>query len=143
MIEIKKFTFDNKNLMNKAIAIRYEVFVIGQNCPAELEYEFEEESTHFLVFANNKAIATARHRRTEKGYKLERFAVLNNERGKGYGNLVLKAILRDLKGFSGLIYMHAQEQVLPFYKKLGFKKEGDIFEEAGIMHYKMKLVNNN
>ena len=143
MIEIKKFTFDNKNLMNKAIAIRHEVFVIGQNCPAELEYEFEEESTHFLVFDNNKAIATARHRRTEKGYKLERFAVLNNERGKGYGNIVLKAILRDLKDFSGLIYMHAQEQVLPFYKKLGFKKEGDIFEEAGIMHYKMKLVNNN
>ena len=142
MTEIKKFSFDNKDLMKKAFAIRNEVFVIGQNCPADIEYEFEEESTHFLVFANNKAIATARHRRTEKGYKLERFAVLNNERGKGYGNLVLKAILRDLKGFSGLIYMHAQEQVLPFYKKLGFKKEGDIFEEAGIMHYKMNLINN-
>ena len=140
MIEIKKFTFNNKNLMNKAIDIRHEVFVIGQNCPANLEYEFEEESTHFLVFDNNKAIATARYRKTEKGYKLERFAVLNKERGKGYGNLVLKEILKDLKNFSGLIYMHAQEEVLPFYEKLGFEKEGDIFEEAGIMHYKMKLI---
>lgn len=142
MIEIKKFTFDNKSLMNKAFAIRHEVFVVGQNCPAELEYEFEEESTHFLVIHNNKAIATARHRKTEKGYKLERFAVLQTERGKGYGNLVLNAILKDLKNFSGLIYMHAQEQVLPFYEKIGFKKEGDIFEEAGIMHYKMKLCKN-
>jgi predicted GNAT family N-acyltransferase len=35
--------------------------------------------------------------------------------------------------------MHAQQQVIPFYEKLGFVKEGDIFEEAGIMHYKMTL----
>ena len=139
MIYIKKFDFDDKDLMKKAFAIRHEVFVLGQNCPADLEYEFEEESTHFLVTDNNKAVATARHRRTEKGYKLERFAVLKNKRGKGYGNLVLKEILNDLKDFSGLIYMHAQEQVLPFYEKLGFKKEGEAFEEAGIMHYKMKL----
>lgn len=142
MIKITKFNFYNKSLMNKAIAIRYEVFVVGQKCPEDLEYEFEEESTHFLVFNNNKAIATARHRKTKKGYKLERFAVLKKERGKGYGNLVLKAILKDLKNSSELIYMHAQEQVLPFYEKLGFEKEGKIFEEAGIMHYKMKLIKN-
>ena len=139
MIEIKKFYFHNKRMMNQAISIRHEVFVIGQNCPAKLEYEFEEESTHFLVINDNKPIATARHRKTKSGYKLERFAVLKNERGKGYGNIVLKAILNDLKDFSGLIYMHAQEEVLPFYEKLGFKKEGGRFEEAGIMHYKMTL----
>ena len=139
MIEINKFRFSNNDLMKKAFAIRHEVFVVGQNCPADIEYEFEEESTHFLVTDNNKAIATARHRKTEKGYKLERFAVLKSERGKGYGNLVLNAILKDLKDFPGLIYMHAQEQVLPFYEKIGFKKQGEIFEEAGIMHYKMRL----
>ena len=33
MIEIKKFQFDNKNLMKIAQNIRYDVFVIGQNCP--------------------------------------------------------------------------------------------------------------
>ena len=139
MLMIKKFTFENKTLREKAFAIRHEVFVVGQNCPKDLEYEFEEQSTHFLVIVNNKAVATARHRKTKKGYKLERFAVLESERGKGYGNHVLIAIMKDLKDYSGLIYMHAQEQVLPFYEKLGFKKEGGIFEEAGIMHYKMKL----
>ena len=139
MIEIIKFTFENKDLRQKAFAIRNKVFVIGQNCPKDLEYEFEEESTHFLVIVNNKAVATARHRKTKKGYKLERFAVLESERGKGYGNHVLIAILKDLRDYAGLIYMHSQAQVLPFYEKLGFKKEGDLFEEAGIMHYKMKL----
>ena len=139
MIEIKRFTFDDSELMQIAHQIRHEVFVIGQNCPADLEYEFEEESTHFLVLYNGKAVATARHRKTKNGYKLERFAVLKSQRGKGYGNVVLKAILEDLQGFKGLIYMHAQMQVLPFYEQFGFIKEGGEFEEAGIMHYKMTL----
>ena len=139
MIEIKKFTFDDSELMQIAHQIRHEVFVIGQNCPEELEWEFEEESTHFLVLDNGESVATARHRKTDKGYKLERFAVLESEREKGYGKIVLKAILDDLSDFKGLMYMHAQKKVLPFYEKLGFKKEGEEFEEAGIMHFKMYL----
>jgi predicted GNAT family N-acyltransferase len=35
--------------------------------------------------------------------------------------------------------MHAQSDVLPFYKKMGFIKEGEEFKEAGIMHFKMTL----
>jgi predicted GNAT family N-acyltransferase len=141
MVDIKKFTFSDESLMKKAHAIRYEVFVIGQNCPENMEWEFEEESTHFLIFYNDKEVATARHRKTEKGFKLERFAVLNSERGKGFGNIVLKAILNDLSDYKGEIYMHAQTEVIPFYEKMGFKKSGEEFEEAGIMHFKMKLIN--
>ena len=50
----------------------------------------------------------------KNGYKLERFAVLEEERGKGYGHIILNAILDDLKNFRGVIYMHAQTDVLPF-----------------------------
>ena len=139
MIEIKKFTFGEKELMQTAHSIRHKVFVIGQNCPAKLEWEFEEESTHFLVYNNNKAVATARHRKTKNGCKLERFAVLKSVRGKGYGHIVLKAILDDLKDYKGIIYMHAQSEVLPFYQKMGFISTGEEFEEAGIMHFKMIL----
>ena len=138
MIEIKKFRFKDENLMKEAHRIRYEVFVIGQNCPEELEWEFEEESTHFLLIENDIPLASARHRKTEKGYKLERFAVLSQARGKGYGMLILKAILEDIKESNELKYMHAQEQVITFYEKVGFEKSGNIFEEAGIMHYKME-----
>jgi predicted GNAT family N-acyltransferase len=123
--------------MKEAHRIRYEVFVIGQNCPEELEWEFEEESTHFLLIENDIPLASARHRKTEKGYKLERFAVLSEARGKGFGMLILKAILEDIKESNALKYMHAQEQVIPFYEKVGFEKSGNVFEEAGIMHYKM------
>jgi len=138
MIEIKKFRFKDEVLMKKAHKIRYDVFVIGQDCPEELEWEFEEESTHFLLIENNIPLATARHRKTENGYKLERFAVLSQARGKGFGMLILKTILEDIKESNALKYMHAQEQVIPFYEKVGFEKSGNIFEEAGIMHYKME-----
>ena len=137
MISIKKFTFENKALRKHAFAIRHKVFVVGQNCPEDLEYEFEEESTHFILLENDVPLATARHRKTEKGFKLERFAVLETARGKGYGMQILEAILHDLKDENTLKYMHAQQQVIPFYEKVGFIKEGDLFEEAGIMHYKM------
>jgi len=140
MIDIKKFKFKSVEFMQIAHAIRNNVFVIGQNCPANLEWEYEEESTHFLVFDNKKAVATARHRKTKYGYKLERFAVLEEERRKGYGHIILRTILDDLKNYKGAIYMHAQTDVLPFYEKMGFKKSGDEFEEAGIMHYKMTLA---
>ena len=138
MVEIKKFRFKDEVLMKKAHKIRYDVFVIGQNCPEELEWEFEEESTHFLLTENDIPLASARHRKTENGYKLERFAVLSQSRGKGFGMLILKAILEDIKDSNALKYMHAQEQVIPFYEKVGFEKSGKIFEEAGIMHYKME-----
>ncbi|MBT3612196.1 MAG: GNAT family N-acetyltransferase [Flavobacteriales bacterium] len=138
MIEIKKFRFKDEELMKKAHKIRYDVFVIGQDCSEELEWEFEEESTHFLLIENDIPLATARYRKTDNGFKLERFAVLSQARGKGFGMLILKAILEDIKDINALKYMHAQEQVTPFYEKVGFKKSGNIFEEAGIMHYKME-----
>ena len=53
--------------MQSAHNIRHNVFVIGQKCPAELEYEYEEESTHFLLINNGNPVATARHRKTQKG----------------------------------------------------------------------------
>ncbi|MBT6699418.1 MAG: GNAT family N-acetyltransferase, partial [Flavobacteriales bacterium] len=61
------------------------------------------------------------------------------KRSNGYGHIVLKAILEDLSKFKGNIYMHAQLDVIPFYEKMGFEKEGDLFTEANIMHYKMVL----
>ena len=138
MIKIKKFRFEDEEPMKKAHKIRYDVFVIGQNCPEDLEWEFEEESTHFILIENDIPLATARHRKTNNGLKLERFAVLSQARGKGFGMLILKAILKDIKESNALKYMHAQEQVIPFYEKVGFEKSGNIFEEAGIMHYKME-----
>ena len=125
--------------LEKVFAIRRQVFVREQNCPAELEWEFEEESTHFLATVDDVPAGAARWRKTDKGYKLERFAVLNEFRGLGVGRELVKAVLADLPADANYIYLHAQIQAMGLYEKSGFEPTGPEFEEAGIKHYKMVL----
>ena len=139
MIEIKKILFDEKNNLEKCFQIRKEVFVKEQKCDPSDEYENEEVSTHFLLIDDNTAVATARYRQTKNGIKMERFAVLKEKRGKGYGLLILNHMIADLSNNKLVKYLHAQIQVVGFYEKVGFKKIGEQFDEVGIMHYKMIL----
>lgn len=139
MILIKKITFENKIEMQKCFEIRKDVFVNEQQCDPKDEYEFEEESTHYLLSEKNIPLATARYRKTENGIKMERFAVLKSKRGKGYGIKILKKMILDLSHSKLTKYLHAQVQVVKFYEKVGFKKIGEKFDEVGIMHYKMIL----
>jgi predicted GNAT family N-acyltransferase len=118
-------------------AIRREVFVVEQNCPPELEYEHEDVSHHFLATVSGEPAGACRWRKTENGYKLERFAVLKAFRGLGLGGEMVKAVLADLPVDADYIYLNSQTHAVPFYKKLGFDESGPEFEEAGIKHYKM------
>ena len=139
MIIIKKIVFENKIEMHNCFKIRKKVFVEEQNCDPKDEYEFEEESTHYLLSEKNIPLATARYRKTENGIKMERFAVLKAERGKGYGLKILQQMILDLSHSKLTKYLHAQVQVVKFYEKVGFKKIGKKFDEVCIMHYKMIL----
>ena len=136
---VSKILFSNKNEIQKCFKIRKKVFVEEQNCDPKDEYEFEEESTHYLLSKKNTPLATARYRKTENGIKMERFAVLKSKRGKGYGIKILKKMILDLSHSKLTKYLHAQVQVVKFYEKVGFKKIGEKFDEVGIMHYKMIL----
>jgi predicted GNAT family N-acyltransferase len=134
-IQVKEVS-DPANL-EKVFAIRREVFVGEQNCPPELEWEYEDESVHFLATVNDEPAGAARWRRTENGYKLERFAVLKQFRGQGVAQRLVQAILTDLPIDADYIYLNAQIQAMSLYEKFGFVKEGPQFEEAGIQHFKM------
>ena len=118
-------------------AIRHEVFVVEQNCPPELEYENEDVSHHFLATVDGEPAGACRWRKTDNGYKLERFAVLKAFRGFGLGGEMVKAVLADLPAGADYIYLNSQTRAMPFYAKLGFEASGPEFEEAGIKHYKM------
>jgi predicted GNAT family N-acyltransferase len=134
-IQVRKVT-DPADL-ETVFAIRKEVFVVEQNCPPELEWEFEDESNHFLATVNGEPAGASRWRKTDKGYKLERFAVLKKFRGMGVGQQLVKTVLNDLPKDAEYIYMHAQIQAVSLYEKFNFEKTGPEFEEAGIRHYKM------
>lgn len=137
-IEVSKIAQGSPDLQT-AFAIRHQVFVIGQGCPAELERNQEEESHHFLALADGKPAGASRWRKTEKGVKLERFAVHDEYRGQGVGQALVKAVLNDLPADEHYVYLHAQLPAIALYEKFSFKKVGPEFEEAGIKHYKMEL----
>jgi predicted GNAT family N-acyltransferase len=134
-IEVHKVTDPAE--LEKVFAIRREVFVGEQNCPPELEWEFEDESTHFLAMVDDVPAGASRWRKTDKGYKLERFAVLKSFRNMGVGQKLVKAVLNDLPKDASYVYMHAQLPAISLYERFNFEKTGPEFEEAGIRHYKM------
>lgn len=124
--------------------IRKKVFVEEQNVPESEEYdEFENTARHFLAFFLKHPAGTARWRFTDKGVKLERFAVLKEFRGKGVGHALVQEVLKDIKNhpdYHGqLIYLHAQTTAVPLYSKSGFQPVGEMFLECDIEHFKMIL----
>ena len=139
MIEVKRFSFSDKEFADQAFAIRRKVFVDEEGVDPELEYDHEEEAQHYLLFLGEKALATARWRETEKGIKLERFAVLPDYRNRGLGGIILKEVIQDVIPLGKTVYLHSQLRAVPFYERNGFVKEGPVFYEAGMGHYFMKL----
>lgn len=133
------FKVNDQDNLEKVFAIRRKVFVEEQECPPELEWEYEDESVHFLATVNEIPSGACRWRQTDKGYKLERFAVLKEFRGLGVGQALVETVLADLPSDAKYVYLHAQLSAIGLYEKFGFEKSGNQFEEAGIQHYKMLL----
>ncbi|MEI6124385.1 MAG: GNAT family N-acetyltransferase [Bacteroidota bacterium] len=138
MIQIVRFFATDTELIERAFAVRRKVFVDEQGVDASLEYdEFETSANHYLLYYNAIAVGAARWRKTSYGIKLERFAVLNEYRGKGFGDMLVKRVLDDVRLFGVTIYLHSQLKACGLYRRNGFVEEGAIFMEAGIEHYKM------
>ncbi|RZL46177.1 MAG: GNAT family N-acetyltransferase [Pedobacter sp.] len=123
--------------LEKVFAIRKIVFVDEQGCPPELEWENEDVSHHFLALSDHQPCGACRWRKTDKGYKLERFAVLKEFRGHGVGRALIATVLDDLPHDAEYVYLNSQLDAMSLYAKFGFVAEGDQFEEAGIQHFKM------
>ena len=129
---------DMMNVLN----IRNIVFVGEQNCPYDIEVvpSEEEEAKHFLIYYKETPVGTIRYRDMgDRTYKIERFAILKEFRGHGYGKDAFLYLVAKLEeNFNPCtIYFNAQYQLFDYYKALGFTEEGETFYEANIKHIKM------
>lgn len=70
--------------------------------------------------------------------KLRQMATAENVRGEGYGIALVNA-LEDYAKKHGMntIELNARHYAVGFYKKLGYIKISEAFEEVGIEHYQM------
>ena len=125
---------------SSVISIRKDVFIKGMNIPKSLEIDDNEDDAHYvLAYLGNTPVGTARWRRTDEGIKFERFAVLDGFRLLGIGRKMTEFIFGQIpKGEH--IYLNSQNTAIEFYKNIGFKSVGPMFEEVGIPHQKMIYI---
>jgi len=139
VIRVKKVETDQE--LKEAFKVREVVFIDEQECPPEEEFDgFDDESIHFIAYISGKPVGTSRYRTTDKGVKLERFAVLKEHRGKGVGKRLVQTVLGQIEATiepGALLYLHAQLDAMPLYARYGFQKEGEMFIEASIKHFLM------
>ena len=128
--------------LDRAYALRREVFVVEQRVPEELERDEHDAAADHVVAEDEagRCVATGRLVRIgPRTGKVGRMAVAAQVRGRGAGAAVLAELERVAAG-RGLeeIVLHAQVSAKAFYDRAGYVAEGDIFTEAGIEHVTMR-----
>lgn len=126
--------------MAECHAIREEVFVRGQQVPADLERDGRDGSSRHVVARDLGGAAIGTGRLTAEG-RIGRMAVLETWRNRGVGAALLHALLRVARdaGLAG-VGLNAQVSALAFYARHGFAAVDARFMEAGIEHQAMQLL---
>ena len=109
------------------------------NEPHEFNGDFEENTFHLGYFENDEIIGIVTIIKKGKIAQLRGMAVAEDYQGKGIGKqLVLEAENALKNNKFTKIWMNARENAVPFYEKLGYKIEGEIFIIKPIgFHYLM------
>ncbi|MBV8359192.1 MAG: GNAT family N-acetyltransferase [Deltaproteobacteria bacterium] len=137
--QIKVVEITERPQMEQAWAIRRTIFIEEQHVPEEIEMDADDaHAFHALALDGNKPVGCGRMVAHDGYVKIGRMAVLRERRGEGIGRKILIFLMDHAKqqGF-GRAVLHAQLTAEGFYLKNGYIPEGEVFEEAGIMHRRM------
>jgi predicted GNAT family N-acyltransferase len=127
----------------RAYAIRWEVFVEEQGVPEDMELdEHDAHAVHVLAIAGGEAIGTGRLVMYAPGEgKIGRMAVLKMGRGQGAGTAIMAALTEAAKEQAmKVLILDSEVEARPFYARLGYVPEGEIFMDAGMPHQRMRLL---
>lgn len=120
--------------------LRFAIFVGEQNVPPGIELDdLDAGCVHAVAYdVDGKAIGTGRL--LPDGH-IGRMAVVVDWRRRGIGAEILEALIDEARkrGHKEVI-LSAQLQAAEFYRGAGFVAEGKVFEEAGILHQKMRRM---
>jgi predicted GNAT family N-acyltransferase len=138
---------NNKKLVKDAQKIREEVFQKGQHVSKEDDidgHDHDHDKLHYVLYKSGEPIGTMRiWLKDDAGASFQRFAILQEYRGKGIGRYLFQQVMLDLAKKPKIkhLTMHAQAYLENFYREFGFESFGDKFEQAGITHMEMKRPN--
>jgi predicted GNAT family N-acyltransferase len=132
-----------ENARAEASRIRFKVFVEEQGVPRDIELdERDVECVHALAYEDGKAVGTGRLVPPAQGApasQVGRMAVLPECRGRGVGSRILEELMdRARQRGDKQLTLSAQIHAVDFYRSHGFQPMGEIYDEAGIPHRKMR-----
>ncbi len=124
--------------LHDVLRLREEVFVVGQRITCEAEIDgHDPECVHVLGRdAAGRIVATARLFVDEDPVKVGRIAVDGALQRRGIGTRLM-AYVHGLLGSRAAV-MSAQTHLRPWYERLGWRAEGERYDEAGIPHVRMR-----
>ena len=141
VVDLKLGTWEA--LKDLAAPLRTEVFVEEQEIPQDLEWdEHDVTALHALVVNKlGQPVATGRLLQPQpKVAQIGRMAVSKPLRGGSLGRMVMDAFIEAArKRGDHEVILHAQCSAEGFYRRMGFKAHGEIFQDAGIDHIEMRL----
>ena len=129
-------------LQHDAKLIRSMVFIEEQNISEADEWDEQDAiSLHFVIYAQDQAIATAR---LLENNSIGRVAVLQQYRGEGIGKLLMQQIIQVAKQQNrAFLQLSAQGYATRFYENLGFQVQGEEYLDCEIPHIDMGLILKN
>lgn len=138
------FSFEDTAYMDKAFALREEVFTVEQGFPEEEERDAQDETAlHVLGMDDTGAVCcTARLFSTEPGvWHAGRIVVRKELRGQGVGRQLMQELACKAHALGGkTLELGAQVDKQGFYESVGFTPYGGVFLDAGYPHRMMKLA---
>lgn len=123
-----------KELLDNVL-VRGKVFVVEQEIDWDIEFDgLDDICILFTAYIGELPVGAARLYKNKVG----RVATLKEYRKKGIASMIMSKIEEyAFQNNIKLLKLNAQLQVKDFYLHLGYKPEGDIFQEANIDHIKM------
>lgn len=139
----KRFSNLDTNELYEILKLRFDVFVLEQECLYPEIDNLDQEAIHVYIKDGDEIVAYLRV--LDRGIESEDVAigrVIAKRRRQGLGTLVLKEGIKAAKEYfdAERIYLEAQTYAKEFYKNLGFEQISDEFLLDGIAHIKMRLV---
>ncbi len=125
------------------LRLRSEIFVVEQNC-VYLDMDNKDQLSHHLMLSNknNDLLAYARLLPPGLSYtemSIGRVVTSAAVRGTGAGRVLMNTAIEQCRNIfgTGPIRIGAQAYIKSFYASLGFKDDGEPYEEDGIPHIEM------
>lgn len=135
-VEINAYEELTRDELHDVFMLRNIVFVVGQGITAEPEVDGRDpECEHAMLWDGDTLLGTARIFHRETPQVVGRVAVLTSRQGEGLGSILMEAVQAHIG--EAAAELHAQAHLEDWYTRLGWKRAGDVFEEAEIPHVMM------